>query len=141
MVEVNLTRDIAASSDAVWAVLENFGDLSWVPGAGDNVEVIGEGVGMIRRINMEGLDPIDEVLESMDRAAKSLSYSIAKNAVIPFDKYVASVRVAEKDASTATVFWDCTFDEGEIPGADAKAMIEGNYNMLLDGLTGRVTGG
>ncbi len=133
MVEVKLTREIAASSDAVWAVLEDFGNLSWI-GMADSVEVIGEGIGQIRRINMEGMDPIDEKLESMDVGAKTLSYSIVKNQVIPFEDYLAKVRV-EGVGDSATVYWTSTFDECDMPAADAQALIEGSYNMLLDGLT------
>ena len=133
MVEVNLVREFAASEDRVWAILADFGNMSWVPGAGENVEVIGEGVGMTRRIVMEGLDPIDEVLESLDDAAKTLSYTIEKNAVIPFDQYRASVAVKAGDGN-AIVHWDCTFDECDVPADDAKVMIEGSYNMMLDGL-------
>ena len=102
MVELTVIRNISASVDAVWAVLDDYGNLSWIPGA-DNVEVIGEGVGMTRRLHMPGLDsPIDETLTAKDIAAKTFSYTIPKNAVIPFDDYNATVSVTG-DTGSATV--------------------------------------
>ena len=76
MVELNVIRKISATLDSVWAVLDDYGNLSWIPGA-DNVEVIGEGVGMTRRLHMPGLEsPIDETLTAKDVANKSFSYTI-----------------------------------------------------------------
>lgn len=133
MVELTVTRDIGASADVVWAVLDDYGNLEWVPGA-DNVDVIGEGVGMIRRLHIPGIDtPIDEILKSKDAGAKTFSYTIPKNAVIPFDDYQANVSVSG-DANKATVVWHCTFGEGDMAEADAEGMISGSYSMMLDAL-------
>ena len=137
MVELTVIRNVSASVDAVWAVLDDYGNLSWIPGA-DNVEVIGEGVGMTRRLHMPGLDsPIDEILTAKDIAAKTFSYTIPKNAVIPFDDYNATVSVTG-DAGSATVNWCCSFDQGDVPQADAKSMIEGSYTMMLDALADKL---
>ncbi len=51
MVELTVTRTLKSNADKVWAILGDFGNLSWVPGP-DKVEVIGSGAGMIRRIYM-----------------------------------------------------------------------------------------
>ncbi len=137
MVELTVVRNIGASVDAVWAVLDDYGNLSWIPGA-DNVEVIGEGVGMTRRLHMPGLDsPIDETLTAKDSAAKTFSYTIPKNAVIPFDDYNATVSVTG-DTGSATVNWYCSFDRGDVPEGDAKSMIEGSYTMMLDALADKL---
>ncbi|MEE3239785.1 MAG: SRPBCC family protein [Pseudomonadota bacterium] len=137
MVELTVIRNIGASVDAVWAVLDDYGNLSWIPGA-DNVEVIGEGVGMTRRLHMPGLDsPIDETLTAKDIAAKTFSYTIPKNAVIPFDDYNATVSVTG-DTGSATVNWYCSFDQGDVPEEDAKSMIEGSYTMMLDALADKL---
>ena len=139
MVDLVVVKQIEASADAVWALLGNFGDMSWVPGA-DNVELIGEGVGMTRRINIPGLDsPIDEILSAKDDAAMTFSYTIPKNAVIPFDDYTASVSVTSEGAGTR-VDWACSFDEGEMPAEDAKNMISGSYSNMLDALAAKLAG-
>ncbi len=46
MVNVHLARDFDIGAGKVWALLEDFGNISWAPGI-DKTEVIGEGVGMI----------------------------------------------------------------------------------------------
>lgn len=137
MVELTVTKTISASADVVWAVLDDYGNLEWVPGA-DNVEVIGEGVGMTRRLHIPGLDsPIDEILSAKNAAAKTFSYTIPKNAVIPFDDYCANVSVSG-GADSATVDWHCTFDEGDMSADDAKGMISGSYSMMLDALASKL---
>ncbi len=133
MVELTVTRKLNANADKVWAILGDFGNLSWVPGP-DKVEVIGSGAGMIRRLYISGMDPFDEVLQSLHAQQKTFTYSIPKNAVIPFDNYVADVTVSAAADSTSQVTWHCTFDNGDMPEADAKSMLEGSYHMMLDAL-------
>lgn len=137
MVDLTVTKTIAASVDAVWDVLDDFGNMEWVPGA-ENVEVIGEGVGMTRRLHIPGIDtPIDEILSAKDVAAKTFSYTIPKNDVIPFDDYSANIAVTG-DAASATVNWNCTFDEGGMPAKDAEAMISGSYDNMLNALAAKL---
>lgn len=132
MVELEVTRDIEAPVDTVWPILEDYGDISWV-GSDFLVEVIGEGIGMIRRITMGDAPPIDEVLTSQDAEAKTFGYEIPKSELFPFGDYAAFVRLEESGAGTR-VIWRCQFDEGQLPADDARKMMEDNYKMLLDGL-------
>ena len=132
MVKATVSRDINFGADKVWAVLADFGNLSWVEGP-EKVEVIGEGMGQIRRLFIPGMDPFDEVLEAIAHSPKTLGYSIPKNAVIPFDNYHATVVVSGDEASSH-IDWSCELDNGAVPAADAQAMMEGNYTMLLDAL-------
>ena len=93
--KVDVERDMAHPAAKVWAVLANFGDLSWAPGT-ERVEVLGDGIGMTRRIYMPGMDPIDEVLEALDNEACRLRYSIPRGLPMPLDDYQATVRVLAK---------------------------------------------
>ncbi|MDP4652506.1 MAG: SRPBCC family protein, partial [Haliea sp.] len=77
MINVKVERELNAPVDKVWSLLEDFGNLKWYPGW-TKLDVIGEGPGMIRRIHMDGMDSIDEILESMDPASRSFSYTIPK---------------------------------------------------------------
>lgn len=137
MAKATVTRELNVGVDKVWAVLGDFGNLSWVEGP-DKVESIGEGPGHIRRLFMTGLDPFDEILEAIDHAARSLTYIIPKNDVIPFDNYRSTVSVSGDDNS-CTINWTCEMDEGDMPEADAEKFIEGNYNMLVDFLEKEVS--
>lgn len=133
MIEVTVTRNIAADINKIWTILENFGDLSWIPGA-DNVAVSGEGIGMTRHIIMPGIPPINETLLSLNAEKKILSYAIPKNIIIPFDNYIADVTLTILENGNTHVNWHCSFDAGNMPEADARAAIEGNYTMIIDGL-------
>ncbi len=68
MVEAKQQRQFNHPASAVWAVLEEFGNLDWTEGV-ERIELIGDGVGMIRRLFMPGMDPIDEQLTAVDSEA------------------------------------------------------------------------
>lgn len=138
MAKAKVSRDIEAGAHQVWEVLADFGNMGWMEGP-DKVEAIGEGIGQVRRIHLGGMDPIEEVLEALDHEARTLQYSIPKNAVIPFDNYLATV-VVSGDEVSCQVDWSCELDEGELPAADAQAMMEGAYNSLIDALEKKVRG-
>jgi len=48
---VVIAKKVDVSADAIWKLISNFGDTSWMP-AGTQVTVAGSGVGMERRIAM-----------------------------------------------------------------------------------------
>lgn len=137
MMEIKVTRQMQAEPKAVWDIIGDFGNLSWVPGP-EKVEVIGSGVGMIRRLTMAGMDPFDEVLQSMDARNMTLSYVIPKNDIVPFDDYVADITVSAAGDGGCEIVWHSCFDNGEIPEAQARRMLQGSYDMMLDALASRV---
>lgn len=138
MIEVDVVKELDAPVSKVWEMLENFGNLDWYPGW-DKLEVLGSGPGMIRRIHMNGMDPIDEILESMDAATRSFSYTIPKMPM-PVSEYRASVEVHSLDDGARTkVHWHCTAKPVGIPEADAQAMLEGVYADMLAKLEAAAT--
>jgi hypothetical protein len=46
---------VAASADAVWQKMKNFGDLSWSQGLED-VKLVTEGISQCRKIKLDGSD-------------------------------------------------------------------------------------
>lgn len=131
MIKVSVERDLKAPLATVWAMLEDFGNLDWFPGW-SKIEVVGSGVGMVRRIHMEGMDPIEEKLESLDSANHTLSYTIP-NIPMPVTDYRANVKVkAAGDGCHIT--WQCQAVPAGIPEADAKAMLEGVYSDMISKL-------
>ena len=134
MVNVELVRDMDHPADKVWAVMEDFGNMAWT-GAPD-VEVVGEGIGMIRKVVMEGMDPIEEVLETMDPANMSFTYTIPRGLPLPVTDYRSGCRVERRDDGTARVFWTCTCTptDESMSAADVQALLEGTYSGMLDGL-------
>jgi hypothetical protein len=134
MVEAKLVRDLDFSAEQVWAVLEDYGNMAWT-GAPD-WEVIGEGIGMTRRVKMEGLDPIDEVLQSMDPQTMSFSYTIPRGLPLPLTDYRSSARVEALEDGRARVHWscECTPTDPSMSEADTEKLMQDTYGNLLNGL-------
>ncbi len=133
MASVDYSRDLNFSAEKVWAVLEDFGNMDWSGGI-ERVELIGEGVGMTRRLHITGMDPIDEVLESMDSATMSFSYSIPVGLPLPVTGYVASARIEPLGDQQCRALYNCQCEptDPNLSDADLEAMVHGTYSMLLD---------
>lgn len=130
MAEVLLQRDYEFSAETVWALLSDFGNISWAPGM-DKVEVIGEGPGMIRRIFMPGMDPIDEVLQDMDHASMSFTYTIPSGIPMPVTDYKAGPTVVPTGADSCRVDWRGSATPVGVSDDEAAEIIKGFYTMLL----------
>lgn len=135
MVNVKLIRDLDFPAEQVWAVLEDYGNLEWAMGP-PRVEIIGEGIGMVRRVLIEGMDPIDEVLEAMDPADMSFAYSIPRGLPLPLTDYRSSARVEARADGCARVHWtcQCTPTDPGMTEADTERLMHDTYNSLLDSL-------
>jgi carbon monoxide dehydrogenase subunit G len=130
MIRVKVERELNAPVDKVWALLEDFGNLNWYPGWTD-LETIGEGPGMTRRIHMEGMEPIDEILEAMDAASRSFSYTIPKMPM-PVSEYRAEVSLEPLDNGARTLArWNCSAKPEGISETEGQAMLEGIYADML----------
>jgi hypothetical protein len=140
MVNVKLIRDLDFTAQRVWDVLEDYGNMEWAMGP-PKVEVIGEGIGMIRRVLIEGMDPIDEVLETMDAEQMSYSYSIPRGLPLPLTDYRSSARVEKRDDGNARVHWSCqcTPTDATMSEADIERLMHDTYNSLLDSLAAFLT--
>ena len=135
MVTVQLVRELDYPAARVWSVLEDFGNMEWVMGP-PKVEVIGEGVGMIRRILMPGLEPIDEVLQSSDPATMTYSYTIPRGLPLPLTDYRSTARVEETASGGARVYWscECTPMDASMTVDAIERLMQETYNSMLDAL-------
>jgi hypothetical protein len=136
MIDVQIIRDLPFSANAVWTVLSNYGDISWT--GAPKVEVEGSGLGMIRKVIMDGMAPIEEVLESMNHEAMTYSYTIPRGLPMPVTNYRAAVRVESIDESSCQVHWHSTAQPNEGSGSDGQQMLEAAYSHMLDGLEQRL---
>ncbi|WP_373077943.1 SRPBCC family protein [Zhongshania sp.] len=130
MVNVHLAREFDIAADKVWALLENFGDIGWAPGI-DKTELIGDGIGMTRRLHLAGMEPIDEVLTAMDKAAMTFAYDIPRGIPIPVTAYSANAKVTSLGDDRCRVDWYGRAEPAGVSDDDAIAMIQGTYEMLL----------
>jgi len=117
MADVVLERNLAAPADRLWAVLRDFGDVSWIPPAG-KVDVDGDGPGMRRHIHGSGGDPVVERLLDLDDEARTLRYCIEGDSPLPVSSYVGTVTVTDERLRWA-VTYEPVGDE-----AEAKTVVE-----------------
>lgn len=122
---------LAAPASGVWAVLADFGDLSWIPPVQD-VEVTGDGPGMTRRITGTGPEPVLERLIEIDEESRTLRYSIDENNPIPVTRYEAVNSVAEAEDG-CTVTWTADYDIAE--GGDDET-VTGTIELIYGAMAG-----
>lgn len=137
MGEARVKQAIAAPADKVWAVVADFGNTSWMPGGGGNVEVVGSGPGMSRIISA-GDQKIFEVMQSSDDATRTLVYTIDEGVPFPVTGYRSTMVVSGDDAS-AELEWSCSF-EPEGDEAQVTQMIEGMYGTMVGWIRDQVAG-
>ena len=136
-VRVQVVRELDASADAVWAVLRDFGNVDWaMPGV--QVDVIGEGIGMIRRLHTPG-GTVEEQLETCDAETRSFSYSIPGQMPMPVTDFRAWVHMTALDAARTRVEWNASAKAlPGLTGAEGAAIFEGLYGGLIDALSAHV---
>jgi hypothetical protein len=140
MVEVEIEREYEFGADAVWAVIADFGDVSWVPGI-EKVELEGEGVGMIRHLTVPVFPQLHERLEAIDHATKVLEYSIPAVEYISVKNYGARAQVIDLGDGRCCVQWSCRAEAEGAPEAEAtdktRAFYEGMLGWIDDHLRRR----
>ncbi|WP_046314959.1 SRPBCC family protein [Mycobacterium sp. UM_Kg1] len=131
MVRFAITRDVDAPAAAVWAVLADFGDTSWIP-VDSRIDVEGSGIGMRRSIHGAGAEPVIETLTHLDPAGMELGYSIVNNP-LPVSRFEAVVTVRPLGAGGTAITWNVECEPlgpTEADAAAARSAIEAVYGMM-----------
>ena len=127
MTRVKVTQELAASADAVWGLLGDFGGvMKWGAGMLESCEVHGEGVGATRTIGIQGTK-LQERLEAFDAAKRTLSYAIVGASALPVENYLAHIEVSDLGGDRCRVDWHSTFEPKGAPEEQAIQLIEGVY--------------
>lgn len=129
MAEVRVKERLEVPAERLWALVADFGDVSWMPGGGVNVAVEGAGPGMTRTIAM-GERRIRERLESRDDARRTLVYTIPEGVPFPVKDYRATMEVGEEDGASS-LDWSCHFVPDGVPESQVAAQIEGLYRTMI----------
>lgn len=147
--KLEVTTEINAPADKVWAVVSNFQDLSWIPGVA-KVEGSGNEVGAQRTITLENGEQLTETLDKFEPAKMMLMYRAAADNVkfLPVTNY--SSRLTVKDVGgKSTVTWWGAFYRGypnndpppELNDEAALKAITDLYNAGLAGLKSKIESG
>lgn len=126
MTEAKVVKSVAAAADAVFEMLGDFSRLK-AGGPIESVSYEGEGVGMVRTINMNGGSVIER-LEQHDSAKRTFTYAILNDdSPLPFSNYSATVSVADNGDGTSTVSWTGTFEPRGVDEESAIGVATGIY--------------
>lgn len=130
MPRIAIVKEVDVPAAAVWALLADFADVSWIPVV-ERVEVTGEGIGMSRSIFGGSDRPAVETLTLLDHDHMRLGYSIA-DVPLPVSRFEALVSVAAAMPGAAITF-DVDYDPLGPAEADAEAArqaVEAVYGLM-----------
>ena len=137
-VNAKVQKDIDQPAAKIWAVVSDFANVGWaMPGV--KVTSEGSGVGMVRTMHIPNSDPVAEVLETLDPANYSFSYTIAKMPM-PMTGFRGWAKLEKLSESKTRVHWGAEGQTTE--GGDAaalSAMFEGMYGQLVASLEQEVS--
>jgi len=130
MIKVQIEREYEFGADDVWAVIADFGNVSWVPGI-EKVDLEGEGVGMIRHLTVPVFPQLHERLDAIDHEEKLLEYSIPAVEYISVKNYGARAQVIDLGPGRCRVLWSCKAEAEGAPEAEARDKTRAFYEAML----------
>jgi hypothetical protein len=123
MTQVSSKTVIDMSADAVWQVIADFGAAGRYLSGVVACAVDGAGVGAQRRLTSADGSMIVERLETLDGAARELSYALLTDT--PFRNCLTTMTVSDPGSSRAELTWRATFDPDGLPESEAVELLEG----------------
>ena len=129
-------NSLACDGDAAWQVLADFGNfLAWATGGAGSTELEGEGVGMIRHLDIPGLGLVSERLDMLDPASMSLAYTLVSEHMAGMARYSASIQVISDDNAQCHLRWRGEFEP--LLGTDSNEVrntLAASYSTMSKGL-------
>lgn len=125
---------IAATADAVWAVVGDIGSL--VPGGGivDRIDIEGAAVGAIRTFHLPGGMRLVERIEAYDPVLRRYVYRIIDCGPLDCAQYLGAAEVTPAGPDACILSWSAMANPAGAGAEALRAMIEAN----LDGALGAV---
>jgi hypothetical protein len=130
MSEYRTEGDFEISADALWAVVRDFGEVSWLPGDPD-FESEGEGVGMIRTIRTPPLPTVREQLDAIDEDGRAIHYRVIEGNPMPVRDYKATMKVVDLGDGHSRLEWSSTWEPEGVSEEQARTVVEGMYTGVL----------
>ncbi len=132
MATVHVHADFDCSADALWGLLGDFANMSWVPGAAAmKIEFEGEGVGMARLLTVGGGPATREELWERDEAQRRIHYGITENNPLPCESYRATMIISETAPDRCQLSWQGWFEPKDLTEEQTIAAVNQFYEMVL----------
>lgn len=133
-------NSLACDGTAAWQVLADFGNfLAWATGGAGTARIEGEGIGMVRHLDIPGLGTVSERLDLLDHASQTLGYAMVSEGMAGMARYAATVRVVNSSPEGCSLQWRGEFEV--VDGLDEEGVrdsLAGSYAMMSQGLEGFV---
>ena len=139
MASLSMKTTLAASADAAWAVVRDFGGVRKFIASLAKCQVEGSGVGATRTVAFEGGGDIVERLESLDDPKRTLSYTILEGD-LPFTGYLSTLMVRDLGKGRCELTWSCTFEPAGATEAEVRQIVAGVYSEGFAGLKSLLEG-
>jgi hypothetical protein len=123
MTQVSSTITINAPADAIWKLISDFGAASYYLTSIVGCTVEGDGVGALRTLTNGGESTTLERLETLDKTARRLSYSLLSDT--PFGNCLTTMVVHALGLNQAELVWSASFQPVGIPPSEAVDLMEG----------------
>jgi len=130
MFEVSTEREFQVDAKTLWAILANFGDISWIPGI-EKVVLEGEGVGMVRYVTAPGLPTLAERLDAMDHEKMILDISVPFVEFIKAKEYRLRAQVVALEGKRCRLLYAGKAEPDGVTEAESTAKTEGFYEMVM----------
>jgi len=133
--------EINAAPDAVWNIVKDFGNPTWIPAVASIAATNGSEKGSIRTLTLKKGGVVKEELKDIDAATKTIKYRIHEEpdcAAFPVNNYSATITVTAA-GNGSKVEWlsaayRCFTPNNPPPGQDEKAAIEAMTTISKDAL-------
>lgn len=138
MQDVHYETTLPFPADKVWALVSDFGSiLDWLPSGNENstIALTGEGVGMLRDLDMPSVGKVQHRLVQLDHNTKSTAYSLTKGQPLGMVDYQVRVTITEGGEDACRIGFDGEFEAD--PTADITQMaknLEGAYVGMAEGI-------
>ncbi|OEC32677.1 Polyketide cyclase / dehydrase and lipid transport [Pseudomonas cuatrocienegasensis] len=130
MLEFSYRETLEASAQKTWHAMRDFAAIARA-GLAERVEMVGEGVGSCRHLQMPGGLVLVERLEARDDAARTLTYAMTEPGPMPLAHYQATLQVSG-DEQTCQVLFSATYEPRAISEEKATRMLSNVYRALIN---------
>ena len=133
---LEMESKLNCTGEAAWRVLADFGNfLPWATGGAGTATLEGEGLGMIRHLDIPGLGQVSERLDVLNTADRILGYAMVSETMAGMTNYSASVQVVSLGEQQCLLRWRGSFEPlAGLDGEGVKNSLAASYTMMAQGL-------
>lgn len=134
---VEQSTTLKAPPAKVWAVIENFSDMSWVPPVKGTTATQGNTPGSVRTIDLGG-PKLVETLRGYDAGQMTYNYTIndteANKMTLPVSNYHSTIKVAPGADGGSVVTWMGTFQRADTSDSPKAGMDDTTATNAVTGV-------